>query len=111
MDIGYLTRHATWHLRSSDPDAPAVSLEDVETWSYRALHARANAVGNALLDAGVQPGDRVAMLLHNCLEYWAAYLGATRIGAWLAVGLPTGRVTPSSPPAPTAAQPFRAGLH
>jgi fatty-acyl-CoA synthase len=83
VDIGYLTRHSTWDLRSTDPDRPAVSLEDRETLTYRELHARSTAFANALLARGVRPGDRVGALLYNSLDYWVAYLGTTRIGAIL----------------------------
>lgn len=83
VDIGYLTRHSTWDLRSTDPDRPAVSVEDLESLSYRELHARSRAFANALIAHGVQPGDRVGALLYNSLDYWVAYLGTTSIGAVL----------------------------
>ncbi len=36
---------------------------------------------NALASLGVVPGDRVAVMLPNCLEVFAAYGGATPVGA------------------------------
>ena len=81
MDIGYLTRHPTWDLHRVDQDRPALSLEDAETWSYRELHAQSNAYANGLLSLGVTKGDRVGILMHNSLEYWALYLGIVKIGA------------------------------
>ncbi|PRZ41965.1 fatty-acyl-CoA synthase [Antricoccus suffuscus] len=81
MDIGYLTRQTTWDLRQLDPDRPALSLEDEVTWTYGELHAQSNAYANSLLGLGVGKGDRVAILMHNSMEYWALYLGIVKIGA------------------------------
>ncbi len=81
MDLGFLTRQAQRDLRRVGPDQPAVSLEDEQTWTYGELHAQANSIAHALLGLGVQPGDRVALLLHNSLDYWAAYFGVTRLCA------------------------------
>ncbi|MCU4754487.1 AMP-binding protein [Halobacteria archaeon AArc-curdl1] len=39
-----------------------------ETLSYEALDRRSNALANALVDAGIEPGDRVATALSNRLE-------------------------------------------
>jgi fatty-acyl-CoA synthase len=81
MDISYLLRQSMGALPRFHPDRPALSLETDATLTYRQLYEASNRAGNALLDLGVQPGDRVAILLHNCLEYWMLYFGATRIGA------------------------------
>jgi long-chain acyl-CoA synthetase len=48
--------------------------------------ASANSVSNALLDAGVSHGDRVAVLAQNCPEWCMAFWGTVDIGAVL-VGL------------------------
>ena len=49
--------------------------------TYRELAERAKAYANGLTDLGVRPGDRVAILLYNSIEYWLAYFGVTRLGA------------------------------
>lgn len=48
--------------------------------SYRQLDEESNRVANALLKMGVNKGDRVAMLLYNCLEFVAIYFGVVKIG-------------------------------
>ena len=80
MDTGQLLRHATQQL-GAGADRPALSFEDLRTWSYAELQAYANRCANVLLRFGVQPGDRVGLMMHNALEYVGAYFGITRIGA------------------------------
>ena len=36
--------------------------------SWRSFNEQANRFAHLLMDAGVQPGDKVAILLMNCLE-------------------------------------------
>ncbi len=55
----------------------------VTDWSYAALHARADALANALAARGVVPGDRVAFFLSNRPEFVALYLAVLRRGAAL----------------------------
>ena len=81
METGFITRRSQWPCRRINGDRPAVSFEDGDTWTHDRLRGRVNAYANALLADGVQPGDRVGILLHNCLEYWATYLAVMRIGA------------------------------
>ncbi len=81
MDTGYLTRHTQWDIRRTPPEAIAVAFEGGPSWSYSHLYEKSNSYSNVLLEHGVRPGDRVAMLLYNCIEYWPLYLGITRIGA------------------------------
>ena len=49
--------------------------------TYRQLLALAARAGNALRTLGVEPEQRVAMLLPDGLEWAAVFLGALRIGA------------------------------
>lgn len=81
MDLGFLTRQIIWDAHRVSSDQPALSFEKEETWTYGQLHARANSAANALLGLGVSTGDRVGILMYNALDYWALYLGITRIGA------------------------------
>lgn len=81
MDISFFLRQTHGDIARFGPDRPALSLEDDETISYRELGERADAYARALLDLGVAPGDRVAMLMYNSIEYWIAYFAITRIGA------------------------------
>ncbi len=54
--------------------------------SYAGLAAAVGRVANALQARGVQPGDRVLLLLRDTPEFAAAWLGAVRAGA-VAIGL------------------------
>ncbi len=49
--------------------------------SFAALDEASTRLGAALADRGVQPGDRVAMLLPNCAEFVVAFLGIVKAGA------------------------------
>jgi acyl-CoA synthetase (AMP-forming)/AMP-acid ligase II len=65
-----------------NPDREAwVDGSSGERLSYRALADRSMAVANALLDAGVKPGDRVGFLLMNSAEFVESYFAVARIGA------------------------------
>lgn len=62
------------------PERKAVMFEG--HWrSFGELQARVNAVGAALGRAGVERGDRVAVLLHNRPEFIESYFAVTGIGA------------------------------
>jgi len=62
------------------PDRVALVVGDRET-SYAELHARSASVAGALSDAGVGPGDRVAVYLPNGREYAETLLACARLGA------------------------------
>ena len=42
--------------------------------TYRELNASSNRIANALLDAGIQKGERVGLLLMNSREFMEAIL-------------------------------------
>lgn len=56
-------------------------LGDDESLSYRALAERANRYARWALEQGVQRGDVICLVMHNCPEYLACWLGITRTGA------------------------------
>ena len=56
--------------------------------TYAELAAKVSRAANALRALGVQPGDRVLLLLRDTPEFAAAWLGAVRAGA-VAIGLNT----------------------
>lgn len=66
------------------PDRVAVRFEG-EPCTYGELDRRAAAVQAWLLATGVRPGDRVALLMRNSLEFLCSWLGIARAGA---VGVP-----------------------
>ncbi|MFV0525161.1 MAG: acyl-CoA synthetase [Acidimicrobiales bacterium] len=49
-------------------------------FTYAELNQRADQVANALLELGLQPGDRVATLLPNCHQFVEIFYGAARAG-------------------------------
>ncbi|EMA41352.1 long-chain-fatty-acid--CoA ligase [Halococcus morrhuae DSM 1307] len=49
--------------------------------SYAELEATANRVANGLVDAGVEPGDRVAIAMENNLTYMPVAFGICKVGA------------------------------
>ena len=65
------------HLR---PDAPVVA-DEKRRLSYGELEREVNRLAHALTGVGVRPGDRVAIMLPNCLEYLVALCALPRIGA------------------------------
>ncbi len=76
----YPRRHA-----QRRPDKPAVIMgERVLTWGE--LDRNINRVAHALLDLGLQRGERVAVMLPNCPEYFELYFGISRAGL---VAVPT----------------------
>ena len=56
-------------------------MEGEEKWTYKQLNEKARAYANQLKSVGIQKGDRVGILLYNCLEYIALYFAVAKIGA------------------------------
>jgi len=61
------------------PAKPAV-IDGAIALSWAALDARVERVAAALAAAGLQRGDRAALLLPNCREYIELYFGCARAG-------------------------------
>ena len=58
-----------------------VEYERGRRFDFATLNNRCNRIANALLARGVQPGDRVALLLKNGIEFVETYFAAAKIGA------------------------------
>ena len=74
----HVLRHA-----DATPDKVALAvlgLSGAERWSYAKLKQAVLGTGTGLLQAGLQPGDRVLMRLGNTVEFPIAYLGAIAVG-------------------------------
>ncbi len=69
------------------PDNPALVFLDAKI-SYKKLNDMVNSFANALIDLGVRPGDRVAMLLPNMPQIVIASYGAWRAGAVVVMNNP-----------------------
>jgi fatty-acyl-CoA synthase len=65
-------------------DAPAL-LGDRENLGYRALAERAAQYARWALAQRIAPGDVVCLLMPNCPEYLAIWLGITRVGGVVAL--------------------------
>lgn len=62
----------------------AIALDDgYRTVSYAAFDARANRAAQALLAAGLRPGERIAVLAENRIEYLELAVAAARTGVIL----------------------------
>jgi long-chain acyl-CoA synthetase len=62
-----------------DPHAPALVHGDVRA-TYGEIDAAANRLAACLLARGVQPGDRVGLLMENGLEYVTGFFGILKAG-------------------------------
>jgi acetyl-CoA synthetase len=69
---------------AATPDAPALirwTDPGVEAVSFAELRRRADRLANALNGLGVRPGDRVGILLPQCVEAAEAHLAVYKLGA------------------------------
>ncbi|MBQ7647156.1 MAG: acyl--CoA ligase [Clostridia bacterium] len=70
---------ATWRDYSLIESAPGGRYRREMTW--REFDTKANRFANLLLSRGVKKGDKVAILLMNCLEWLPIYFGILKTGA------------------------------
>ena len=73
------TRKTTWKEYDLVQQTSSVPYRREITWSV--FDEKANRVANMLLSRGVQKGDRVAILMFNCLEWLPIYFGILKTGA------------------------------
>lgn len=71
----FVDLHARWY-----PNKLAV-LDEEKALSWQQLAERASQVANGLVGEGVKPGDSVAILMRNCVEYVEILYGAFKAGA------------------------------
>ena len=64
----------------SNPDGIAVKLDDTEL-SFAALNEGAARMAGVLREKGIEPGDRVGVMLPNVPYFPVAYYGVLRLGA------------------------------
>jgi fatty-acyl-CoA synthase len=87
----FTTAHATdgaidWLAQRANLSPERVALVEAATGqqiTYAAWNRRANRVANALQHAGLQKGDRVAILAMNCLEYLDLLFACQKTGTIL----------------------------
>jgi benzoate-CoA ligase len=89
MTVPSRTRHPSnnaceqilgWQIAAGLGDTPAI-LAGERVVTFRDLLAIIGRVGNALLAAGIRPGDRVLFLMKDSPELVAAYMAVLKIGA------------------------------
>lgn len=68
------------HTAGRLPDKIALIEEDI-TLTFGETLTRVETLSGHLAAMGVSPGDRVALLLPNCIEFCIAYFAALRLGA------------------------------
>jgi fatty-acyl-CoA synthase len=71
-------------LAARQPDAPALLGSD-SALSYAALAAACNRYGRWAVARGLAAGDVVCLLMGNCPDYMAIWLGLSRIGVTVAL--------------------------
>lgn len=64
-----------------DPARRFAILPDGRSYSYRDVDAVSARFANALVDLGIEPGDRVAVQVEKSIEALMLYLGTVRAGA------------------------------
>ncbi len=73
------TRKTTWKEYDLVQQTSTTPYRREITWSI--FDEKANRVANMLLSRGIRKGDRVAILMFNCLEWLPIYFGILKTGA------------------------------
>jgi acyl-CoA synthetase (AMP-forming)/AMP-acid ligase II len=76
MGLGNILRRSAARF----PDKTALIFKE-RRMTYQELDRRVNRLANGFLKMGVQKGDRLAVLLHNCPEFIEIYFACTKSGA------------------------------
>lgn len=64
-----------------DPGRTAIKLRDgSDRRTYGELHERSTRLANRLLALGLEPGERIALWMEDCIEYVELYLAAAKAG-------------------------------
>jgi fatty-acyl-CoA synthase len=75
MNLGYLLTNSA--RRQADRLA-VVSAEG--RWTFKGFDERTNRLANAMLEAGLKKGDRVAILFFNSIYFAEVYFAAVKVG-------------------------------
>jgi len=76
MPLGKLLEYTVNRLKKRE----ALIFEG-RTYTYQEVNEQANRVANGLLSLGIEPGDRVAMMLPNIPEFVYSFFGIQKLGA------------------------------
>ncbi len=80
LETRILVHHFLENSALSYPDKVALVQGEVRA-GYSEINDKANRLAAWLIDRGVAPGDRIAMMLENGLDYVIAYYGILKAGA------------------------------
>ena len=72
-------RHVTWRDYKLVENTESVAFRREISW--KVFDEKANRLANLLIERGVGKGDKVAILLMNCLEWMPIYFGILKTGA------------------------------
>ena len=71
-------RRVTW--REYELIQPDLSQQYRREITWHVFNEKANRVANLLLSRGIRKGDKVAILMMNCLEWLPIYFGILKTG-------------------------------
>jgi fatty-acyl-CoA synthase len=71
-----------WPIYAADTPDKLVLVEGERSLTWRQANARINRLANALRSIGVEPGDRIAIMLRNSIEWFEAMAGCQKVGAF-----------------------------
>ena len=76
MSIGNILRRSA----ANCPNKTALIFQN-QRITYAEMNRRVNRVANSFLQMGLEKGDRVAVLSHNCPEFIEIYFACAKTGA------------------------------
>jgi fatty-acyl-CoA synthase len=79
--LNWITDSVASLVPAVSPGRPAVALDDRAPLTYGELREAELRYATALRQAGVRRGDRIGILMCNCVEYIVCYLAIARLGA------------------------------
>ncbi|MGD8356246.1 MAG: AMP-binding protein, partial [Methyloceanibacter sp.] len=94
-DAETLTKILDWHVHQHGERTHLVLWHgdgEETSLTYRQVQSQALKVANGLVRASLQPGERVAIMLPTCVEFFAAFFGVLYAG-----GVPTPIYPPARP--------------
>jgi fatty-acyl-CoA synthase len=80
INVGFITSRGSIKEQIIDPGRVCLIFEE-KSYTYGELAERVNKLANSLLEMGIQKGDRIAILLPNCLEWFDIIFAAAKVGA------------------------------
>ena len=81
MDISYILRTVGDPLKDDCRERIALQFEDRDSITYGALLTSVQRAMGGLTGLGIKPGDRVALVMYNSIDYWILYFAVTGLGA------------------------------